>query len=137
MALNFNINLKSVAGMKSMKDSLGNPLAQRINNIFFDFNKSDLKPESTSELERLTRFLSTNPTLKIELSAHTDDVGSDAYNLELSERRARAVVDYVVAHGIAPARVRAKGYGETRPEVPNDSEENRARNRRVEFRIVE
>jgi outer membrane protein OmpA-like peptidoglycan-associated protein len=123
--------------MQTRRDQWGDLLAQRVNNIFFDFAKWDLRPESNFELARLVRFLETNPTLRIVIAAHTDDIGSDDYNLDLSRKRARSVVDYLVVNGVAADRLEAIGYGESRPEVPNDSEEQRERNRRVEFRIAE
>jgi len=123
--------------MRSTRDKWGDLLAQGLNNIFFDFNKSDLKPESFFELERLIRFLSQHPELRIVVVAHTDDVGSDDYNFELSNRRAASVVKYLKQKGIDNSRLESLGYGETRPQVPNDSEENRALNRRVEFRLAE
>ena len=120
----------------SKRDQYGDPLAQRMNNIFFDFAKWDLRSESSLELNRLVTFLQTNPGIRVEIGAHTDSVGSDSYNYELSLKRAKSVVDYLVSHVIGSERVIAKGYGRTRPEVPNDTDEHRARNRRVEFRIM-
>ncbi len=108
-----------------------------LRNIFFDFDKADLKPESTLELQKVVRFMKENPRVKIEIAGHTDDVGSEAYNLRLSQRRAEVVRDYLIRHGIAPERIVAKGYGESQPLVPNTSEENRALNRRTELRILE
>ena len=131
------VMMASLEGMKSKRDQWGDLLAQRVNNVFFDFGKWELKPESSQELDRLARFLATNPEIRIQLGAHTDDVGSDVFNMDLSLKRAQSVVDYLISHGTANARLVAKGYGKTRPEVPNDTEENRARNRRVEFRIAE
>ena len=75
--------------------------------------------------------------MNIELTGHTDDVGDDASNLSLSQRRAVAVKAYLVKNGVAETRVQAKGYGETQPQVPNDSDINRAKNRRTEFLVVE
>jgi outer membrane protein OmpA-like peptidoglycan-associated protein len=123
--------------MKTRRDKWGDLLAQRVNNIFFDFAKWDLKPESSFELARLVRFLETNPELRIIVAAHTDDIGSDEYNVDLSHKRAGSVVEFLVANGVSDKRLESVGYGESRPEVPNDTEENRARNRRVEFRVAE
>lgn len=108
----------------------------RINNIFFDFGKSTLKPESFSELNRVVDFLNTNPNVSIELSGHTDNIGGDAINLKLSDDRAKAVVEYLTSKGITSSRLTAKGYGETKPIATNDTEEGRALNRRVEFLIL-
>ncbi len=132
-----HITMNSVEGMRSKRDQYGELLAQRVNNIFFEFAKWDLQPESHQELDRLVRFLETNPDIRIQLGAHTDDIGSDSYNMDLSFKRAQAVVDYLISRKVDKNRLVAKGYGKARPEVPNDSDENRARNRRVEFRIAE
>lgn len=108
----------------------------RLNNVFFDFDKYDLRPESFVELNRVVDLLKENPAIEIEMSAHTDSRGSDEYNIVLSDNRARSVMNYLLSKGIAPSRVTSKGYGETRPVVPNDTDENRQLNRRVEFTIV-
>ncbi len=105
-------------------------------NITFETNSAELNQESFAELDRLVELMKKNPNIKVEISAHTDDVGSEAYNLKLSQRRAQAVVDYLKQHGIPEDRMIAKGYGETQPLVPNDSPEHRAMNRRVEFKIL-
>lgn len=107
------------------------------NNTTFEYNSSELNMESYKELDRLTEFLILNNELRIELSAHTDDVGSDNYNLRLSEKRAESVKSYLVTHGVTEKNIVTKGYGESRPLVPNTSDENRAKNRRVEVKIIE
>ena len=86
-----------------------------IENIFYDFNKATLRPESQKALDELVELLNENPNVTIELSAHTDCRGSDAYNEQLSQRRAESVVAYLIAHGIASARLTPKGYGESNP----------------------
>jgi outer membrane protein OmpA-like peptidoglycan-associated protein len=136
-SFSFNFDLKSVESMKSKRDKWGDLLAQGLNNIFFDFNKWDLKPESHFEIDRLLRFLELHPDLRIVIAAHTDDIGSDEYNYDLSNKRARSVMDYLIRKNIDRSRLEFLGYGESRPAVPNDSEENRAKNRRVEFRLAE
>lgn len=88
-----------------------------INNIFYDFNKATLKPESTAALDRLVELLNENPNITIELSAHCDYRGSDAYNLTLSQRRAEAVCDYLKEHGIAADRLTPRGYGKQKPKT--------------------
>lgn len=108
----------------------------RLNNIFFDFAKSALKPESFSELNRIVEFLNANPSVSIELSGHTDAVGSDSDNLNLSDARAKSVMNYLVSKGISALRLTSKGYGESKPLATNDNEEGRAANRRVEFVIL-
>lgn len=108
-----------------------------INNIFFDFDKATLKTASYPELERILEFLKSNNIGKIEIGGHTDSVGDDNYNLSLSQRRADAVYTYFRDNGIDADRMESKGYGETEPTVANDTPENRAKNRRVEFKIIE
>jgi outer membrane protein OmpA-like peptidoglycan-associated protein/Tol biopolymer transport system component len=107
----------------------------QLNDITFETGKADLKPESNEELDRLVGLLEGNQTIKVEISAHTDDVGNDDFNLKLSEKRAKSVVDYLLGKGIKTERMIAKGYGKTQPLVPNDSDENKAKNRRVQFKI--
>lgn len=105
--------------------------------IQFEFNSYVLKEESFDQLSQVADLLRRNPSLRIEVSAHTDDVGAADYNQRLSERRGEAVLRYLVdVEGVSPERMTAKGYGKQRPLVPNDSEENRAINRRVEFTVV-
>ena len=108
----------------------------RLNNIFFDYSKATLQPESYPELDRLFDLLSKNSKLNIEIGGHTDDDGAADYNLTLSQQRAEAVVQYLVAKGLPASRFKAVGYGKNKPLVPNDSPENRAQNRRVEFTIL-
>ena len=88
-----------------------------IDNIFYDFDKATLRPESTAALDELVRLLNENPNITIELSAHTDYKGSDAYNERLSQRRAESVVNYLIEHGIATDRLTPKGYGEGKPKT--------------------
>ncbi len=107
-----------------------------LKNIFFDFNKADIKSESANELDRLVKLLRENPALKIELGSHTDDVGSEEYNARLSDNRSKSVVQYLISKGIPAGRLEAKGYGESKPIQPNDSDENRQQNRRTEFKII-
>jgi outer membrane protein OmpA-like peptidoglycan-associated protein len=108
-----------------------------LRNIFFDFDKATLRSESQAELERVYKLMAEEvPTLKIELSGHTDDRGNAAYNQDLSERRAKAVVDYLTKKGIAADRLKAAGYGLTQPMVPNSNSANRQLNRRTEFKIL-
>jgi OOP family OmpA-OmpF porin len=100
----------------------------------FDFNKADVKKIYYPELEKVAEILKNNPKLKIEVAGYTDNVGSDAYNLKLSQKRAEAVKNVLVNQfGIDPNRIVAKGYGEKYPLVPNTTETNRALNRRVEI----
>jgi outer membrane protein OmpA-like peptidoglycan-associated protein/Tol biopolymer transport system component len=108
-----------------------------LNNIFFETGSAALKPESTVELERLATLLRDNPTMRIQINGHTDNVGNDRSNLSLSDNRARAVQDYLIKIGrIDPARLSAKGFGETVPIDVNDTPAGRARNRRTEFIVL-
>ncbi len=107
-----------------------------LNNIFFDFNKSTLRPDSYAELGRLLKLLNDVPTLKIEISGHTDNIGSRDYNQRLSEARAKAVVDYLLGQGIKSDRLTYKGYGFDKPIATNDTEEGRQMNRRTEFKVT-
>lgn len=107
-----------------------------LRNIFFDFNKSTLRPESNSELDNLLTLLTENPKLKIEISGHTDNIGSAAYNKKLSESRAQSVVTFLVGKGIDKARLTFAGYGFDQPIAPNETEEGRQLNRRTEFKVL-
>jgi outer membrane protein OmpA-like peptidoglycan-associated protein len=108
-----------------------------LRNIFFDFDKATLRPESASELERLHQLMVDVPTLKIEISGHTDNKGSAEYNKELSEKRAKSVVDYLISKGVAANRLKFAGYGFERPMATNDTDQGRQLNRRTEFEIIE
>jgi outer membrane protein OmpA-like peptidoglycan-associated protein/tetratricopeptide (TPR) repeat protein len=108
-----------------------------LRNIYFDTDKSELKPESTAELKRLYLLLTKNPGLKIEIQGHTDDRGSKAHNVTLSESRANAVKSFLVKQGIASNRLVAKGYGDSRPMADNSNEQGRALNRRTQILILE
>ena len=101
--------------------------------IQFDFNKSTIKPVSYPILDAVRDVLVANPKITIEVQGHTDNVGQAAYNLKLSQQRADSVRSYLVAHGIDPTRLISKGFGMTQPLVPNNTEGNRALNRRVQF----
>ncbi len=107
-----------------------------MNNIFFDYDSYELKEKSVTELEEVIGLLIDNPALRVEIGGHTDNVGSKDYNLTLSLNRARAVSEYLFSQLIESSRVTIKGYGAEKPIVPNDSEENRSKNRRIEFKIL-
>lgn len=115
---------------------IGENITLTLNNIFFDFDKAILRPESYPELDRLVKTMSERPSMRVEIDGHTCDIGEESYNMELSQRRARAVRDYLVSKGIDSSRIDMKYFGETRPAVPNTSKENRRQNRRVEFKIL-
>jgi|GEM_PF-2066294 len=108
-----------------------------LNNIFYDFDKATLRPESDPELEKVYAFLSQYPELKVELSGHTDALGSDKYNEKLSRKRAQTVVTYMINKGIAKDRIVAKGYGESKPIASNDTDEGRQINRRTELKVID
>lgn len=108
----------------------------RLQNIYFDFDKTTLKRESFVELNKVVDFLKTNKTVEIEISGHTDNKGSDDYNASLSQGRSQAVVDYLISQGIDTSRLTAHGYGESKPIDTNDTDEGRAINRRVEFTVL-
>lgn len=142
-AISENLNLDSLvkAGYKEIhKDLYLAPIeigqVVRLNNVFFDFDKWDLRKESFVELDRVVTLLRENEAIEIEMSAHTDSKGSDDYNFKLSDERARSVMNYIVSKGISASRIISQGYGETKPVVPNDTDDNRQLNRRVEFKIL-
>jgi OOP family OmpA-OmpF porin len=148
-AISENLNLDSLikAGYKEIhKDLYLVPIeigqVFRLNNVFFDFDKYDLRPESYVELDRVVGFLNEYPNIEIEMSAHTDSKGADDYNMTLSDNRARSVMDYIISRGIAKTRIISQGYGETKPVAANshadgsDNPEGRQLNRRVEFKIL-
>lgn len=107
-----------------------------LNNVFFEFRSSSLQESSRTELDKLVTFLKLYPELKIEIGGHTDNKGTKQYNKKLSTIRAKAVVDYLIAHGIAERRLKYKGYGFDKPVASNDTEEGRAKNRRTELQII-
>ena len=129
---NIDVNIYRTLYLKKLEVGL----SVRLNNIFFDFDKTTLRPESFPELDKVVELLEQNPRLFIEIGGHTDDKGSDLYNETLSQGRAEAVREYLTGKWIEPERITAKGYGESKPEVSNNTDENRQINRRVEFTIL-
>lgn len=107
-----------------------------VNNVFFDFSKANLKPESYYELDQIVKILKDNPNFKLEIAGHTDNIGTDESNMTLSQNRAASVVNYLIAKGIDKSRLVAKGYGKNKPVADNSTEEGRQKNRRVEFKIL-
>ncbi|MDJ1502201.1 OmpA family protein [Xanthocytophaga agilis] len=108
-----------------------------LHNIYFDFNKTSFKIDSYKELNKLARLLKENPSYRVEIAGHTDNVGSNDYNQQLSHRRAVAVVNYLISRRVDASRLTAQGYGETQPMASNDDEkEGREFNRRTEFKII-
>lgn len=108
----------------------------QLNNVYFEFNKWALLPESFEELDKVFQFLQENPKVEIELSGHTDNIGSDKYNMELSQKRADSCKDYFVKKGIVAKRIKSKGYGKNKPIATNATDSGREQNRRVEFTIL-
>ncbi len=108
-----------------------------LNNLFFEFDKATLKKESIAELNRLINILQEYPAMHIEISGHTDNLGTDEYNLQLANNRSNSVKNYLLQHGIKANRLSSKGYGETKPVHTNDTAEGSAKNRRVEFTILQ
>jgi len=107
-----------------------------LNNVFFDFRLSELRPESFAELNRLAEFLTANPTIMIELAGHSDKVGSNAANMDISRSRVQAVKEYLESRGVQLSRLKVVAYGSTKPLDTNETEDGRRRNRRVEFKIL-
>lgn len=122
---------------------LGIPIA--LDNVYYEFNSADLTEPSKQVLDFLVPIMEDNPEMEIELGAHTDNIGTDEYNLELSNKRAQSCVDYLISKGISAARMTSKGYGESMPIAPNeigkgkkkkDNPAGRAKNRRTEFKVT-
>ncbi|MDQ3102073.1 MAG: OmpA family protein [Bacteroidota bacterium] len=109
----------------------------RLDNVQFEFDRSTLLPGFEKELDKLVDLMTDYPFLRVEIEGHTDNEGSDVYNEKLSTERAEAVVNYLVKKDVNKERLTWKGYGESKPLVPNDSDANMAINRRVEFHIIE
>lgn len=129
------IAAETKVGMKLTK--LEKDAKLTLKNINFESNSVQLSEGSYTELLRVVKLMIENPSLKVEVAAHTDDVGSAQYNTILSDRRAQSVVDYLIDNQVASSKFVAKGYGESVPLLTNDSDENRARNRRVELKILD
>lgn len=108
-----------------------------LENVFFQTGKSTLLEVSIVELDKVVEMMQKNPTIRIQLGGHTDNVGNEAANLKLSEQRAKAVYDYLIRQGVSAERMSYKGYGQTQPVADNDTPEGRRKNRRTEFTIVE
>ncbi|WP_026944960.1 OmpA family protein [Algoriphagus marincola] len=135
----YNVQRDSLQNVEDMEISL-TPVQSGeefvFENIFFDFDKFDLKPESLSSLRRLVKFLDENPNVNIMITGHTDNVGSSAYNQKLSLQRAESVRDYLVEHGVLSGRAMVEGKGDREPMVPNTNSKNQALNRRITIRIL-
>ncbi|MCD4665543.1 MAG: OmpA family protein [Bacteroidales bacterium] len=138
---NFNLTGENLLTDPVLKDvplkpiQLGGKVVMK--NVFFETDEYDLKKESEVELSRLIGLLNNNPEIKIEIGGHTDNTGTDEYNLILSGNRAKAVYNFLVKNGIEPTRLSYNGYGKSQPIDTNETEEGRANNRRTEFIVVE
>jgi len=104
--------------------------------VHFDFNKAAVRADARPVLDEAASILAARPAVRVAVEGHTDGLGSDAYNQRLSERRARAVLEYLVHAGVARERLEAQGFGESHPVADNATEDGRARNRRVELRVL-
>lgn len=136
------LDLKSIKEYKEIvRDLYLKPIEKnetfRLNNLFFDTDKSNIRTESFAELNRLVQFLTKNPQITIQIEGYTDNQGNAEYNLNLSKNRAIAVVTYLKEKGISESRITSKGFGLNNPIAPNTTPEGRQQNRRVEFRITE
>ena len=135
---NFSLNQQSALQALQLEIELQRPKkgsAIVLNNIFFDTDAYTLKSESETELKTLFTFLTDNPDLQVEIEGHTDNLGGEAYNLSLSENRAKAVYDYLVENGIPANRLTYKGFGASQPMADNETDQGRAENRRTAFRV--
>ena len=103
--------------------------------MLFDFDKSNVKPEAAAILDRLVAFMNENKDKKAALAGHTDNIGTEAYNQKLSERRVNSVRDYVVKKGVDSGSISGQGFGESKPIADNKTKEGRAKNRRVEIKV--
>lgn len=143
LTINENIDLRVEDLAKEVieKDMYLMPIVEKatitLNNIFFEFDRSSLMPASSAELNRLVEFLKESPTVKVRINGHTDNVGDGDYNYRLSERRAKAVSQYLTSKGVATGRIETRWYGEMKPVNDNSTPEKREQNRRVEMTIIE
>jgi outer membrane protein OmpA-like peptidoglycan-associated protein len=129
------LEIDEVIELQKIDEMIGEETTIRLNNLFFDLDKYVIRSESYPELKRMANIIKEND-LRIEIQGHTDNTGSPEYNKELSEKRANAVKEYLVAQGLEAAKISIQGLGETQPVASNDTEEGRAQNRRVEIKFV-
>ena len=131
---------KIILGLAEVGEELG--ALFDVNPIYYDLDKSNIRPDAAVELDKIVQVLKDNPSISIELGSHTDARASASYNLKLSQRRAESAVKYIIEHGIEAARIKAKGYGETQlingcSDGVDCSEEAHQENRRTEFKITD
>jgi outer membrane protein OmpA-like peptidoglycan-associated protein len=129
-----------LANEEFIKEILLDPIKSgsitRLDNVYFDINKYDLLPDSESDLQLLLNFLKLNSSTIVEIGGHTDSTGNQESNKTLSEKRAQAVVSYLMTHGIAAQQISSKGYGDQWPVADNGTEEGRRLNRRTEIKVL-
>jgi outer membrane protein OmpA-like peptidoglycan-associated protein len=113
------------------------PKTYIIEGVHFAFDSAQLNSSASATLDEVAGALRSQPEVPYEVGGHTDSIGSNAYNQDLSERRAASVYNYLVGHGVAASQLSTRGYGETQPVASNDTEEGRAANRRVEIRPIQ
>ncbi len=140
-SLRFDFSGKSIDDFKPLElNILLSPIEKGrtfvLNNIFFDTGKWELREKSKAELDELVLFMQENPQVRGEISGHTDNVGDKKSNQELSLKRAKSVYEYLLQKGVEPNRLTFRGYGDSQPAAPNDTEENRQKNRRIEFKFL-
>ena len=121
------------AGLVDLGTTLSKACHVALYGVLFDFNKSTLQPSSDASLQPAANLMTADKALKLEIQGHTDNIGNDAYNQTLSEARAKAVMTWLIQHGVAAEQLTAKSYGRTKPIADNGSDEGRAKNRRVEI----
>ncbi|MDR0828812.1 MAG: OmpA family protein [Prevotellaceae bacterium] len=109
---------------------------QALHGVQFETGKANIKKSSNAILNSIVKIMNENPDFNLDIAGHTDDVGADDYNLDLSKRRAASVKAYLVKAGVAEERMQAEGYGETRPVATNKTAAGRTENRRVEFTVI-
>ncbi len=133
-----NVRVSVASQQFSVKEESGKIGITLNDAVLFDFNKHDLKPAAATVLTEIkSTILDKHPHSKIVVEGYTDDAGGDAYNLELSNQRAKTVADWLQQHGLESSRLQTKGYGKAKPKFPNTSESNRAKNRRVEINVID
>ena len=124
------------AGVEMVIDEIKVDKAFTIDNILYSTASAELSEDAKFVLDQFVKFLISNPGVKVTIQGHTDDEGNATTNKNLSERRAKGVMDYIVSKGVKANRLKSEGHGESKPKVPNNSPENRAQNRRTDFLIT-
>jgi outer membrane protein OmpA-like peptidoglycan-associated protein len=135
----YNVERDKIKNVKDLKVELVPISAGEefvFENVFFDFDKYELKTESQASLSRLKKFLLENPNVNILITGHTDNVGSSSYNLNLSLQRAKSVQEFLVKSGLHPGRILVEGKGDKEPMLPNSSPENQSLNRRITVKVL-